>query len=354
MAKRLSKTQHRLGIFDSRGLQLPASQDGNTEIQLRSFKNDFEWSAGNFPLPVQEIFVIEDLLFLLLGLSGRYICREKTESWNFLIDDSMSGTIVESILPVLKTSCCFDYLEDFVHRRCAYADGRVCQALTAGIQELLQEFRQVIVLLEKKFLIGALGLQQFAFHLQPYARNLQIIYEIVSAVEQGKLCGGAILVELEKGVARYAGDKVLRALLEEILVKCSIPFMALTASWIQDGRLEDHCHEFFIRPRTDLDKSPSNETDSFASAFVLVDANIPSIFQPAVNKILQIGAYHNILRGYASDPEDYRGEVNALLDGHMSYDQRKITAMVDRAFVCVNRRMLSELVSGDRLITSLR
>ena len=67
--------------------------------------NDFEWSAGKFPQPLQEIFIIDDLLNILTGISGKFILfNERSDEFELLIDESLSPTILEAIRPLLQAA----------------------------------------------------------------------------------------------------------------------------------------------------------------------------------------------------------------------------------------------------------
>ncbi len=366
LTDRLNRPQHRLGAFDSRPTEGPphtepfgsghlsngTSSGPHAQIRLQTFQNDFEWRAAKFELPLQEILIMEDLLYLLLGLSGRYVVKDSSEENAFLVDESLSPSIVESIVPILRAGCSFDYLERFAATNVLFSDGRICQAFSARIRQLLQEFRQVVVMLERKFNSGSLGLQQFGFHLQPFERNLQVLSATVRTINEQRLRGGSILVLLERSIGQHSGDKAIRSMLEDLLVKCAAPFLDMLSGWLQSGLLDDPCGEFMIRPRNDRDPILyGSEAYSLTLRFLAVPENMPSICQAAMGKIVQIGAFHNILKGYAGDPEDYTGNS---LESALLYDQRRIGAIVERCFANVNRRMLGELLAQDRLISALK
>jgi len=63
----------------------------------------------------------------------------------------------------------------------------------------------VIVLLEKKFTGGGLGLNQFSFHLGPFVKRMQVIYHLVSEMARLKIKGGAILCLLEQKISENSG-----------------------------------------------------------------------------------------------------------------------------------------------------
>lgn len=114
----------------------------------------------------------------------------------------------------------------------------------------------MVVLLERKFSAEALGLQQLQFHLQPYERNLEVLVDVARTVEERNLRGGALLVELENAISTYAGDKVACSLLQDIANACATPFLSMFVLWITEGRIDDPCGEFFVRPCTERDPLP--------------------------------------------------------------------------------------------------
>lgn len=210
------------------------------------------------------------------------------------------------------------------------------------------------MVLEKKFASGNLGLQQLIFHLQPFDRNLRVLYELSRTISEGKIRGGAILVELERLMTTYAGDKTVRSLLEPILVMCGTPILSMLTKWLRSGTAEDPCDEYFVRQRTVLDVEGRTE-NPILDAFVVVDRNLPSIFQPSVQKIVRIGAYQSILRAYCGDPDSCSiEELDGLLSTRIPYEIRRITALVDKCLGILNRQMLLQLVAEDRLRHALR
>lgn len=194
---------------------------------------------------------MEDLLYLLLGLSGRMITRDQNDDHNYFVDATLSPSLLQTALPFIHAANSFGRIESFIAMSTSM--GRVNQALCASLNDLMQEFRQVIVSLERRFATGTLGLQQFCFHLSPYCRNLECIAECLDEVLQVKATGGATLILLEKKVALFSGDKALKNLFESLLIKSAVPFLDILRGWLEGGRLEDPFNEFMIRRRHDKD-----------------------------------------------------------------------------------------------------
>ena len=116
----------------------------------------------------------------------------------------------------------------------------------------------MIVLLEKKFSQGSLGLQQLCFHMQPFRRPMFALYKLVDSIERQQLRGGAIVIELEKSLVAYSGDRTLRGLLEPLLADSYQPVLQMAERWLSAGELEDDLQEFFISHREALKDAASD------------------------------------------------------------------------------------------------
>lgn len=81
---------------------------------------------------------------------------------------------------------------------------------------------------------------------------------------------------------------------------------------------------------------------------------MPSTFKSCSKKILYTGSYHNVLRHYSQDPENYTLCADQTLQNSLSYDQRRIHAFIEQCFLEVNRKMMTELTAGGRLLAALR
>ncbi|PJF16836.1 Gamma-tubulin complex component 2 [Paramicrosporidium saccamoebae] len=309
------------------------TNDDSLLEEVKTFKNDYEWTAASFPTPLQEVLLIEDSLFLLLGISGRYVLFDDAEEFGVFIDETLTSSLFDSILPVLNIGCYYKYLELFSQQCAAYENGSVCQALSSSLQSLLVVSQS---------------------SLQPFDRNLKVLYELARTINEGKIRGGAILVELERLMTVYAGDKAVRSLLEPILITCGTPILSMLSKWLRSGTADDPCGEYFVRQRTMFDVEGRTE-NPILDAFIVVDRNLPSIFQPSVQKIVRIGAYQSILRAYCGDSDSYSIEgLDALLSTSISYEIRRVTALVDKCLGILNRQMLLQLVAEDRLRHALR
>jgi len=120
-----------------------------------SEEQEDEEADGDSPLPlssadkeIQEALMLEDLLFVLIGIEGQYIRfsetydpedpAERLKGPKFSIDEDLDPSlkdVVENILP-LATHYCSIYA--FVEMDSSLEFGTVTHALCAGIRDLLK------------------------------------------------------------------------------------------------------------------------------------------------------------------------------------------------------------------------
>lgn len=101
-------------------------------LKIRALDNSFEAQASRYPHPMQELFVIEDLLLLLLGLPGRYMYRDGTDSRLFYVDQTISQSIMEAILPIMEICFCSQAVSQFCRASWVRSAGRVHQAFASS------------------------------------------------------------------------------------------------------------------------------------------------------------------------------------------------------------------------------
>lgn len=331
-------------------------------IRVLFVNSDSEWRADRHSLALQEMGLVQDALFVLSGLSGRFLQFEMqrctaTEAV-FCADSTLGRSFLAAMVPIL--AACVDYvrLDRFISRRNDDASsGRVSQALVGYLEEHLDTYHRAVASLEASFTDsqGGLGIQQLLFQMQPHMQSLSRIAQIISVLDASALKGGSILVHLENAVAKERGDRNVRQLLEGLLLHCARPYLNMLSAWIYHGRLEDDHMEFMIRRRTPRDPlSYGEDASTITGAFVIVDGNVPPSLQgPMASKVLRVGAYHSILSGFGSTQKLLVQSPSSSGASLLTYDARQIALAVERELVNVNRRVMDELLAGDRLLKAL-
>lgn len=323
MAKKLERISNRLrvsGFGDTRSM---ATHEAGSVV-CEPFRNDTEIRLKEQSLAAQELLVTEDLLWVLLGVSGQYVMRDKQRSAVFMVDDSINASLLENIQPLLQLAACHDAADLFCR---STQRGAVVEAFAEQVEKLQQEYRRVLVLLEKRLEQGKLGLQQMCFHLQPYGRTLGALAALLRVVEERRLQGGALLQCLEDKLAACAGNKAIAVLVEGLVEAAFAAFASMLNEWLQTGT----CHD--------------PEGEFFASADGVREANVPRLLKGLEQDILRIGQHRRVLRdsGFAAETVCTVGR----------YDRHRTSRAIEAHVHEVNRRMLALVNRESILVTAL-
>lgn len=211
--------------------------------------------------------------------------------------------------------------------------------------------------LEKKLGTGALGLQSLFFHLLPVQKTVFHVHELVDAVRNKRIGGGAIIVHIEAYISSYAGDQDATRTFRKILSECARPFMVMLSNWITTGNLESATEFFIVREAIPDGQTifsvPWTKNDSLTrlgQEYALRESHVPEGLSHCAPKILQLGALINVLKSFGDDGCAAIPKPENL----PSFQSRAFGRMVDGCLVVLNQQILSRLRSNDRLRSNLR
>ncbi|KAG8496887.1 hypothetical protein CXB51_008072 [Gossypium anomalum] len=118
---------------------------------LDSFSSGLENPIGCYDAAVQELIVIDDLLFALVGIEGRYISIKrvhgKADVVSFQVDASMDLALQELAKWIFPLCESFLLIDEFVESGSQFKNGLVNHAFAAALRALL--------------LVGSLGYNAF-------------------------------------------------------------------------------------------------------------------------------------------------------------------------------------------------
>ncbi|KAJ1754619.1 gamma tubulin complex Spc97/GCP2 subunit Alp4, partial [Coemansia sp. RSA 1591] len=267
-----------------------------------SYDNEVELRA--LPFEKQELAIVEDILSLLIGVSGRYISfRHSVHSSAWMsIEDALIAPMwinptlaqmANKILPLVlmhKRIDCFT--TTYAHRRA----GVVNQALCAAIRVVLKDYYAMVSRLENlertSIDSSPYTLQQMWYHLYPHMQTFERLVHLVDAIqgkdvprtedgpreddgfttladknnaeseaedlpgddgmaaseysdpeEQFSVRGGHTLNVISDLIKLRGGDASTRQLYEFLLTKASVPFLQMLSHWLCTGELESKSDE---------------------------------------------------------------------------------------------------------------
>ncbi|KAJ2884190.1 gamma tubulin complex Spc97/GCP2 subunit Alp4 [Coemansia aciculifera] len=182
-------------LWDLRNTQ--AVERENSEQQQQN-AYDSEVEMRQLPPDQQELAVIEDIISLLMGISGRYISFRHSMGSNvwrlaMSVDDALiapmwiSPTLAlmaNKILPLVLMHKRVDYFTNVYARRRA---GVVNQALCAAIGTVLKGYYSVVSTLENLARTSTdtspYTLQQLWHHLYPHLQTFERLVQLIAAIQ---------------------------------------------------------------------------------------------------------------------------------------------------------------------------
>ncbi|KAH9991968.1 Spc98 family-domain-containing protein [Russula compacta] len=261
-----------------------------------------EESLDSFPLEVQEAMILEDLLYVLMGIEGTHITYH--EDYSPEDDDALQGVrfaaskrldpslrdLVERVLPLATY---YTAISSFIEFRSHLDFGRVNHALCAALRDMLKDYQTLLSQLEHAFNTSPqFTLQKLWFYVHPTLHTLSLIYQlttelattenpggdsslssgedaedaarnealglggaklkaVMSEIEAGAdgitVKGGEVLSILHTRMQHTAGDPAARALYGALLRAAGRPYVEMLQQWTRTGTLMDPYEEFCVK-----------------------------------------------------------------------------------------------------------
>ncbi|KAK0527368.1 gamma tubulin complex Spc97/GCP2 subunit Alp4 [Tilletia horrida] len=155
--------------------------------------------AGDIiPLPqndveIQEALILDDILFVLMGIEGQYIHyapsydptnpADRLRGAKFTIDPTLDPSLKDLTERVLVLATLYTSVFAFVELESSLEYGTVIHALCASIREQLRDYETLIVQLEHQMETSpTFTLQKLWFYVHPTIRTLSLIHAITAYI----------------------------------------------------------------------------------------------------------------------------------------------------------------------------
>ncbi|GMF16027.1 unnamed protein product [Phytophthora lilii] len=287
--------------------RLHAADDGDLNLAPLS----------TYPPSVQESIIVNDLLYVLLGVEGRYIklavtethgvdTAKSTRSFKFGLNqpgmDPSLLTLASRCLPLgefyLKLTL---YIEHFSR----YEYGQVSHALCAALKTLVKEYKIMVGQLEHQSRsgtsangVGSYTIQKLWYHVQPSLRTMEMLSVLVDACRK-TIGGGSLLTEIQRIMSSLAGDSNARKVFSFLMERASVPYLKMVERWIYHGDLVDPYDEFMIRRDEQVSKEDVQDnpySTYWQSRYTVRASQVPLFLGRVSQKILTAGKYLNVFR----------------------------------------------------------
>ncbi|KAF0466406.1 Spc98 family-domain-containing protein [Gigaspora margarita] len=377
-------------------------------FSARDNNNDKELKIGSLPLHLQEYAIIEDLLFVMMGIDGKYIEAnnlsedltedEKLDGITYLVDGSLDSSLKDLTERILPLATYYTSINAFITIHSKFEYGFVNHALCAAMRELLKEYLILITQLEHQFCSSSsFTLQKFWFYVHPTLHTMSNIYSLIMDIRNlardvmeedidmliidgfhrnnnipQQIKGGGLLSILIDRMTNLSGDLATKKLYMYLLSKSSQPYVTMLNSWIHNGEIQDPYGEFMIQERKGVKKEHLEEdfNDAYWEMRYTINKDVvPPFLIPFKSKILLAGKYLNVIRecGIAiqgpqqqlmddivgKDSVD-KTDFNFSNDILAAMDDGKFVDSIENAYKCANRTLLDLLLKDQQLIARLR
>uniref|UniRef100_A0A8C1NKE9 Gamma-tubulin complex component n=1 Tax=Cyprinus carpio TaxID=7962 RepID=A0A8C1NKE9_CYPCA len=301
-------------------------------------------AIGTMPLAVQEQALVEDLLYVLIGVDGRDVTAQPVlgrQSRSFIVDPSLDMSIKELINRILPVASCYYTITRFTEEKSSFEYGQVNHALTAAIKTLMKEYLILVTQLEHLHRQGTLSLQKLWFYIQPTMHTMEILASIATSVDKGECMGGSTLSLLHDRTFNYTGDSQAQELCLYIYIYIYIYTHTHTHIGVE-FMVEEH--------ELQKEKIQEDYNDKYwDQRYTIVQHRIPSFLQKMADKILNTGKYLNVVRECGCDVTcpDAKEVLYTL-------KERAYVEQIEKAYYYASKVLLDFLMEEKELVSRLR
>ncbi|RHY62337.1 hypothetical protein DYB38_000249, partial [Aphanomyces astaci] len=280
-------------------------------------------SLQHLPLTLQERALVDDILYILLGIEGQYIKKQEIKRpstsahfhiqvptrlsrdvsadmydlLHFVIDPALTDPSVAALArKIVVLGEFYIHVTHYIETHTRYEYGQVCHAFCAALKVLVREYTVVVAQLEHLALQqGALNLSKIWFYIQPSLRAMEFLSTLVRSCLGHH--GGALLSVIAQ--LPTSGDAKATSVLNFLLEKASVPYLKMLEKWIYYGDLHDPYDEFMVASDDTLVKEELGEdpwSKYWEQRYTLRESHVPLFLNRFSTKILTSGKYLNVLR----------------------------------------------------------
>ncbi|SNX83429.1 related to gamma-tubulin complex component 2 [Melanopsichium pennsylvanicum] len=321
---------NRAGPFSQPLPTASTSTSRDTPAQTKAATNIDTEDPAFVPLTLvdrdlQEALILEDLLYVLLGIEGQYITYSSTfdpedvahrlRGAQFTIDASLDPPLRDLIDRILPLATDYTAIYAFIETDSGLEYGTVNHALCSAIRDLLHDYELLVVQLEHQMASStSFSLQKVFMWIQETARLLAMVRALTDemvgishadlfddeddddssdgggsvisgtsalererrallglddpedeGVEGGIAKGGEVLSMLWDRITRMGGDPKARTLFTTLFQRASQPYAQTLVKWITTGDLSDTYEEFMVMEDAKVTRAAleSDPTDEY-------------------------------------------------------------------------------------------
>jgi gamma-tubulin complex component 2 len=263
-------------------------------------------SLDQLPIDLQEALILEDLLYILMGIEGNYITfhpdyspeeEDPLQGVRFVIAPTLDSSLRDLVERVLPLGTYYTAISSFIEQRSHLDFGLVNHALCASIRDMLKDYQTLLSQLEHAFNTSpSFSLQKLWFYVHPTIHTLSLIYSLITdlafaddpsaslstsssdtsdAEEEARnealgipssklkavlsetplsqssssipVKGGEVLAIIHEKQQSMSGDPTASMLYGTLLQAAGRPYIVMLRGWVMTGRLVDPYEELLVK-----------------------------------------------------------------------------------------------------------
>ena len=306
---------------ENKFLNCKTKNANDIDLSLNSKSNnipdeyDIVVDASKSGFNINEKDIVTDLLYVLVGIDGKYIKYDQDED-SFILDRNIPWD--ESLYDVVYSISELGWLYYKIEKYIIFYKGSnikslYIQSLIFAIQNELDNYYKLISLFKKinnsdlSGNIGHIPLNDSLEELKKYQKKLNLknlFMGVITYKEKLKwlltccevvntLKGSAILSQIYSYVTFLGTEKHLNNVLNEV----SKPFISFVLNWIKYGEIQDPYDEFFVKINDNV-----KDDDIWNEKYKLIWKNIPNfVKREPIVKIFEIGKCIHFIRNFCKE-----------------------------------------------------
>ena len=247
--------------------------------------------------------------------------------------------------------------------------GRVNQALSGAIRQVLKDYFVFVAELEAQHRRGQLTLNKIWFAVQTKLETMSLMADLCISIEEASARGGktlSLLHEMTDKKSTTSSDKV-HSMGLFLTSKASEPWFQILTRWIHKGTIDDPGKDFFVEDNEVIERValPIEYSDDYwERRYTLRPEQIPSFLHSQhANKILRTGKYLNVIQQYNRNAKPNSGaggpttsSRQVVIVPEISYTEHpeEYTSQLEKAYTNASKNLLHLLVADNDLIGHLK
>ena len=295
--------------------KLPDNDILNDQLENNNIENIYVTDDKNSNIKLTEKDIITDLLYVLVGIDGKYIKYNiQTDSYNLMDNIKWEENIFDIVDSISEIGWLFYKINKYIfYYKSSKFNSLYIQSFIFAIKNELDEYYKLISFYKKmnnndlsndvnhiplndnikeiRKYSKKLNLKNLFMGVIPYKEKLKWILTCCESIHTLK--GSAILSQIYSYVVYLGNEKYLN----NILLEITKPFLEFILNWIKFGKIEDPYDEFFVRINNDI-----KDDDIWKNKYKLIYENIPNfIKRNFVLKIFEIGKCIHFINNFCRE-----------------------------------------------------